>query len=108
MPEGKIVEHQVVIDKLAGIRQTYTVDDVKERIIASLDQLLMSWIAKEGRDTKRGVETELKTFQRRQERNDIGFDIIASFILKNTFHNAVIQENGILPRTNDQPGTLQI
>ena len=46
----KIVEHQVVIDKLAGIRQTYTVDDVKERIVASLDQLLMSWIAKEGRD----------------------------------------------------------
>lgn len=46
----KIVEHQVVIDKLAGIRQTYTVEDVKERIIASLDQLLMSWIAKEGRD----------------------------------------------------------
>ena len=46
----KIVEHAVVIDKLAGIRQTYTVDDVKERIIASLDQLLMSWIAKEGRD----------------------------------------------------------
>ncbi len=46
----KIMEHMVVIDKLAGIRQTYTVDDVKERIIASLDQLLMSWIAKEGRD----------------------------------------------------------
>ena len=46
----RIVEHAVVIDKLAGIRQTYTVDDVKERIIASLDQLLMSWIAKEGRD----------------------------------------------------------
>lgn len=46
----KIAEHAVVIDKLAGIRQMYTVDDVKERIIASLDQLLMSWIAKEGRD----------------------------------------------------------
>ncbi|MCM1252983.1 MAG: SPFH domain-containing protein [Clostridium sp.] len=46
----KIVEHAVVIDKLAGIRNTYTVEDVKERIIASLDQLLMSWIAKEGRD----------------------------------------------------------
>lgn len=46
----KIMENMVVIDKLAGIRQTYTVDDVKERIIASLDQLLMSWIAKEGRD----------------------------------------------------------
>ncbi|MBO5208938.1 MAG: SPFH domain-containing protein [Lachnospiraceae bacterium] len=46
----KIVEHDVVIDKLAGIRQMYTVEDVKERIIASLDQLLMSWISKEGRD----------------------------------------------------------
>lgn len=46
----KIVEHDIVIDKLAGIRQMYTVEDVKERIIASLDQLLMSWISKEGRD----------------------------------------------------------
>lgn len=46
----RIAEHDVVIDKLAGIRQIYTVEDVKERIIASLDQLLMGWIAKEGRD----------------------------------------------------------
>lgn len=46
----KVVEHDVLIEKLAGIRQTYTVEDVKERIIASLDQLLMSWISKEGRD----------------------------------------------------------
>lgn len=46
----KIVEHDVLIEKLAGICQTYTVDDVKERIIASLDQLLMGWISKEGRD----------------------------------------------------------
>ncbi|MBD5522065.1 MAG: hypothetical protein HDR03_12755 [Lachnospiraceae bacterium] len=46
----RVAEHDVVIDKLAGIRQIYTVDDVKERIIASLDQLLMGWIAKEGRD----------------------------------------------------------
>ena len=46
----RVVEHNVVIEKLAGIRQTYTVEDVKERIIASLDQLLMGWISKEGRD----------------------------------------------------------
>lgn len=46
----KIAEHDVVIEKLAGIRQMYTVEDVKERIIASLDQLLMGWISKEGRD----------------------------------------------------------
>ena len=71
----KIVEHQVVIDKLAGIRQTYTVEDVKERIIASLDQLLMSWIAKEGRDMfnlqadarniARGIESDLDMDMRR-------------------------------------------
>lgn len=46
----KVAQHDVLIEKLAGIRQTYTVDDVKERIISSLDQLLMSWISKEGRD----------------------------------------------------------
>lgn len=65
----RIVEHNVVIEKLAGIRQTYTVEDVKERIIASLDQLLMSWISKEGRDMfnlqadarsiAKGIESEL-------------------------------------------------
>lgn len=46
----RVAAHDVLIEKLAGIRQTYTVEDVKERIIASLDQLLMSWISKEGRD----------------------------------------------------------
>ena len=46
----KIAEHDVLIEKLAGIRQTYTVEDVKERIIANLDQLLMGWIGKEGHD----------------------------------------------------------
>lgn len=46
----KVDDHDTLIDKLAGIRQTYTVADVKERIISNLDQLLMSWIGKEGRD----------------------------------------------------------
>lgn len=46
----RVAAHDVVIEKLAGIRKTYTVGDVKERIVASLDQLLMSWISKEGRD----------------------------------------------------------
>lgn len=65
----RVVEHDVVIEKLAGIRQTYTVEDVKERIIASLDQLLMSWISREGRDMfnlqadagniAKGIETDL-------------------------------------------------
>ena len=39
-----------LIDKVAGIKQMYTVDDVKERVVAVLDQLLMKWISKEGKD----------------------------------------------------------
>ena len=46
----KIADHMVLIDKLAGVRQMYTVEDVKERIVSELDQLLMSWISKEGHD----------------------------------------------------------
>lgn len=46
----KIADYMVVIDKLAGIKQMYTVEDVKERIVSELDQLLMGWIAKEGHD----------------------------------------------------------
>lgn len=45
-----IVDRDKLIDKLAGIHQLYTIENVKEPIIASLDQLLMSWIAKEGHD----------------------------------------------------------
>ncbi len=46
----KIGDYNVLIEKLAGIRQTYSVDDVKERIITDLNPMLMSWIGKEGRD----------------------------------------------------------
>lgn len=45
-----IVDRDKLIDKLAGIHQLYTIENVKEPIIASLDQLLMAWIAKEGHD----------------------------------------------------------
>jgi membrane protease subunit (stomatin/prohibitin family) len=46
----KVGDNDVMIDKLAGISNIYTVENVKERITASLDQLLMGWIAKEGKD----------------------------------------------------------
>lgn len=46
----KIADHMILIEKLAGIQKMYSVEDVKERIVASLDQLLMSWISKEGHD----------------------------------------------------------
>ncbi len=43
----KICDHQALIDKIAGIKERFTVDDVKERVMAKLDQLLMKWIVKE-------------------------------------------------------------
>ena len=46
----KVMDYATMLEKLAGTMQTYTVEDVKTRITASLDQLLMSWIAKEGKD----------------------------------------------------------
>ena len=46
----KVEEADVLIEKVAGVKKNYTVEDVKERIVASLDQLLMSGIAKAGRD----------------------------------------------------------
>ena len=46
----KIAEHDVVIDKIAGIKNTYSVNDVKERIMTKLDQIVMKWIDKEGKD----------------------------------------------------------
>lgn len=39
-----------LIDKIAGVRDSYLVEDVKLRITALLDQLLMKWIVKEGKD----------------------------------------------------------
>ncbi len=46
----KVADRDAFIEKVAGIRQTFFVDDVKERMISILNPLLMSWIAKEGHD----------------------------------------------------------
>ncbi len=46
----KVSDHMALIDKVAGIKQQYTVEDVRERVVAGLDPLLMKWISKEGRD----------------------------------------------------------
>ena len=46
----KISDYVKLIDKVAGVRQSYTVEDVRLRITSILDQLLMKWISKEGKD----------------------------------------------------------
>lgn len=46
----KVNDYVTLIDKIAGTKQEYTVDNVKQRILSKLDQLLMKWITKEGKD----------------------------------------------------------
>jgi len=46
----KVGDYVKLIDKIAGIRQAYYTEDVRLRIVAVLDQLLMKWISEEGRD----------------------------------------------------------
>ncbi len=46
----KVSDYMTLIDKIAGVKQSYSIEDVKGRIISVLDQLLMKWISKEGKD----------------------------------------------------------
>lgn len=46
----KIKDHDVLIEKIAGVKNQFTIEDVKERVISQMDQLLMKWIVKSGRD----------------------------------------------------------
>lgn len=46
----KVDDYLALIEKVAGIKKQYTVEDVKERVIAMTDQLLMKWISREGKD----------------------------------------------------------
>ena len=43
-----VADAQMLIEKVAGIKQQYTVEEVKERVDSMLNQLLMKWISKEG------------------------------------------------------------
>ncbi len=46
----KVKDYVKLIDSIAGIRDSFLVDDVKLRITSVLDQLLMKWIVQEGKD----------------------------------------------------------
>lgn len=46
----KVNDYVTLIDKVAGVKESYLVEDVKIRIISVLDQLLMKWISREGKD----------------------------------------------------------
>lgn len=65
----KVKDYIQLIDEIAGVKNSYLVEDVRLRITSILDQLLMKWIAKEGKDMfnlqansfdiAKGIETDL-------------------------------------------------
>ena len=52
--------------------------------------------------TDSAVKTKFEAFQAGQERNDLGLNVKTSLICENTFHFSIIEENCILPRTDNQ------
>ncbi|HLR79429.1 MAG TPA: SPFH domain-containing protein [Bacillota bacterium] len=46
----KVNDYVALIDQVAGVRNSYLVKDVKIRITTILDQLLMKWITREGKN----------------------------------------------------------
>src|SRR5690606_15573000 len=48
--EFKVNDYMALIDKIAGVKNQYLVEDVRIRITSILDQLLMKWITREGKD----------------------------------------------------------
>lgn len=48
--EFKVNNYIALIDNIAGVKNRYLVEDVKIRITTILDQLLMKWITREGKD----------------------------------------------------------
>lgn len=45
----KVGDYQMLIDKVAGVKKQYTTDEVRERVLSMLNQLLLRWIVREER-----------------------------------------------------------
>jgi SPFH domain / Band 7 family. len=83
----KVVDYPALIEKIAGIKQQYFVEDVKLRIISVLDQLLMKWISKEGKDMfnlqanafdiAEGIREDLDKQMRGQGLSITGFQVMS-------------------------------
>lgn len=65
----KVTDYLALIEKIAGVKQIYTVEDIRDRVVGMLDPYLMKWISQEGKDMfnlqanaieiGRGIQTDL-------------------------------------------------
>lgn len=92
----KVSDYIALIDKVAGVKQTFSVEDVKARVSSVLNQYIMKWIAKEGKDMfnlqanadeiSRGVRGDLD-----MEMMKIGISI-TGFVIENVNYPQEIQD----------------
>ncbi|MBU8879130.1 SPFH domain-containing protein [Bacillus sp. FJAT-29790] len=77
-------DYIALIDKIAGVKNSYYVEDVKLRITSILDQLLMKWISKEGKDM---FNLQANAFDiAKGIREDLDMEIINSGMTITGFH----------------------
>ena len=92
----KVDDHDTLIEKIAGVKKQFTIEDVKERIMSILDQTFMRWVVREGKDIfnlqanayeiSNGVQSDLNT-----EMKQIGISI-TNFVIANVSYPQEIQE----------------
>lgn len=92
----KVDDYSILIEKIAGVKKQFTIEDVKERIMSMLDQTLMRWIVREGKDIfnlqanayeiSKGIQSDLD-----MEMQKIGIGI-TSFAISSVTYPKEIQE----------------
>ena len=107
----KVIDYIPLIDEIAGVREQYLVEDVKLRITTVLDQLLMKWISREGKDMfnlqansfdiSKGIKEDLDMQMMKSGISITGFNVmsfsypkeIQDMITKNASHGMVTDVN---------------
>ncbi|MEG1773112.1 MAG: SPFH domain-containing protein [Clostridia bacterium] len=92
----KVGEYVTLIDNIAGVKQQFSIEDVRDRVTAVLDQLIMRHIVKEGKnmfnlqsnasEIAKGVRIDLD-----MEMQKIGLDIIG-FNISNVSYPEAVQK----------------
>ena len=103
----KVDDYIAFIDQIVGVREQFLVEDVKIRITTVLDQLLMKWISKEGKDMfnlqansfeiSKGIQEDLDMQMIKSGISITGFNVmsfsypkeIQDMITKNASHGMV-------------------
>jgi len=92
----KVADYELLVENIAGVTAEFTIDDVRTRISAMNDELLMKWISKEGKDMfniqanaseiSGGILQELK-----ERLKDIGMTAVAYQIQSVSYPDSVRQ-----------------